>query len=117
MQDGSSTNKRLSGSNKIETCNLQNQSPHKALGLNTSYQPSKDEDSGEQQQQQSHLQMDNLHQMNNNRLLQFNEERLSTPIHVLSSLSTLDISLQVGENFNDPGGTIWDVSNANISKN
>ena len=53
--------------------------------------------------------MDKLHQMN--------EESLSTPTHVLSSSSSLDISPKVVDNFNDPRGTNKDVSHANFSKN
>ena len=49
--------------------------------------------------------MDKLHQMNKNHLTQSNEERLSTPNHVLSSLSSLDFSKKAGDNFNDLVGT------------
>ena len=78
-------------------------------------QPSIGEDDG--QQQQLHLPMDKLHQMNNNHLPHYNEERLSTPTHVLSSLSSFDISLKVGDNLNDPRGTNKDASPEIFSKN
>ena len=65
-------------------------------------QPRKDDDDV---QQQSNSSMGKLHQMNKNHLTQSNEERLSTPNHVLSSLSSLDFSKKAGDNFNDLVGT------------
>ena len=69
------------------------------------HQPSKDEDDEQQQQQSS---MDELHEINN-------EERLSTPTHVLSSSSSLEFSPKDGDNFDDPGGTNKEVSYDNFS--
>ena len=69
------------------------------------HQPSKDEDDEQQQQQSS---MDELHEINN-------EERPSTPTHVLSSSSSLEFSPKDGDNFDDPGGTNKEVSYDNFS--
>ena len=47
---------------------------------------------------------------------QSNQEQLSTPTHVLLSLSSLDISPKVGDNINNLRGTNKDDSHASFSK-